>query len=613
MTFSEHKVVFLDVECFTNYFLICFKSYDKMTVKSFELSATKTLDIKTIETIMTTRVTIGFNSISYDLPMIAYALTGVSNQELKNLSDALITSGKKHWEVTREYEVNIPWSWEHIDLIEPAPVPDKVLGGGFKTGLKMYGARMHVRQLQDLPYDPAELIDAEKAKIIKEYCINDVNITYTLYERIKERLVLREALSKDYGTNLLSKSDAKIAEIVLCNMIGLRRKKESEQVADTEKIYTYKIPKYLKFNSVVLNDFIEKLKNTEFKCDENGAPYIVGELNKEIYLFGNIYTFGLGGLHSTEEHRALKAGDDEFIMDIDVSGCYPTIILNNNFCPDFFDKNVDKNKFIEIYKKLYNERLAAKKAGNKVKSESLKIILNSGFGKFGSRFSALYDPSLLLNITITGQLTLLYMIERISECGFSVLSANTDGIVIKGLKQDLSKLYKLLKDIETILRIDLDHTLYTALYNESVNTYLAIKEDGSVKAKGIYAENGLSKNPPIKVCVEAVIEYLKGNKDILTFIKNNSKDILKFLSIRKCRTAATYKGNYLGKTVRWYYGIGGEALRGTNGHKVADSDGAIPLMTLPDPWETPLYDIDFNAYVAKTYKMLKNLGVQIDA
>ena len=42
----------------------------------------------------------------------------------------------------------------------------------------------------------------------------------------------------------------------------------------------------------------------------------------------------------------------------------------------------------------------------------------------------LYSPDLLINTTITGQLTLLMLIEMITLSGGKVKSANTDGIVI---------------------------------------------------------------------------------------------------------------------------------------------------------------------------------------
>lgn len=60
---------------------------------------------------------------------------------------------------------------------------------------------------------------------------------------------------------------------------------------------------------------------------------------------------------------------------------------------------------------------------------TFKIVLNGTFGKLGSKYSFLYSPNLMIQVTITGQLALLMLIEALEAAGISVVSANTDGIV----------------------------------------------------------------------------------------------------------------------------------------------------------------------------------------
>ena len=85
--------------------------------------------------------------------------------------------------------------------------------------------------------------------------------------------------------------------------------------------------------------------------------------------------------------------------------------------------------FLELYKGIVTERVAAKKRGDDVIANTLKIFLNGSFGKLGSKYSLLYAPDLLLQTTITGQLALLMLIERMEDAGIQIVSANTDGIV----------------------------------------------------------------------------------------------------------------------------------------------------------------------------------------
>ena len=69
--------------------------------------------------------------------------------------------------------------------------------------------------------------------------------------------------------------------------------------------------------------------------------------------------------------------------------------------------------------------------------------------------------------------------------------------------------------------------------------------------------------------------------------------------------SAYFKGKYLGKLARWYYGYGSEHITSANGSKVAGSYGAEPLMDL-DNYENKPINIDL--YVEKSYELLKRIG-----
>lgn len=583
--------VFLDVECYPNYFLICFKSNKRSKFYQLFENATQ-LDLDEIRKIMEGYTTIGFNSKNYDLWMITYALKGVNNSELKRLSDDLITSKNSSWETGKHYGLNIPYSWNHIDIIQPSPAVG--------VGLKMYGARMHASILQDLPIEPDTLIKFQDINLIRQYCFNDVNITVNLYEQIKDRIDLRIQMGKLYDLDFNSKSDAQVAESILKYTLGV---KKYQTVID--KFYHYTTPPFIKFSTDRLLEFKKELEDNLFECDDAGKLIKNPNIRKKVKIWNTEFAVGIGGLHSNEKHRATIPNKDEFLIDVDVVSYYPTIILNNEYYPEIGGKD-----FLTVYKKFYNARIEAKNNKDKIKSDTYKIILNGSFGKFGSRYSFLYSPSLLLNTTLTGQLSLLMLIEEIILHDFNVISANTDGITILGDKVRFDELKTILAQWENLTKFNLEIIDYKAIYHESVNSYVAILGDNSIKCKGIYASDGLTKNPVMPICKEAVIEFIKNNTPIEQTILSNKDDIKKFLVIRKVTGGAVYKDQYLGKIVRWYYGINGDKITyKKNGNKVAGSDGAIPLMVLPDTAPT---DIDFGVYIQKAYKMLKNLGVKYD-
>ena len=590
------KTVFLDVECYKNYFLICFKSSIKL--RSYELHEDSKLDIAEIKLIMSKYLTIGFNSLNYDLPMISYALSGANNDDLKKLSDELVLSEKKSWEIVNDYGIKKYSKWNHIDLIEPSPA--------VMISLKMYGARMHTNKLQDLPIAPDELIKDHERDIIKKYCINDIDITIDLYNKIKDRIDLRQIMnnnqdvSDSYPLDFRSKSDAQIAEAIFRKSLGINKGVNNK--IDIKHPYKYIAPRYIQFFNDELTDLKRKLEEVTFNVDIKGQLELNKDVPRKITIGESIYTIGIGGLHSNEKNRATVKGDNEFLTDIDVVSYYPSIIINNGYYPEALGE-----RFLQHYKHFYDERIKAKQNGDKNKSESYKIILNGSFGKFGSIYSCLYSPSLLLHTTITGQLTLLMLIERIENLGCSVISANTDGLTIKGDILNYAKLQYMLQGWQIETSYKLEGINYKAIYHESVNTYIGIKDDGSLKTKGIYADNGLSKHPTMKVCIRAVIDYLTKGISIEDTIYNPSNVITDFICIRKVKGGGVYKGEYLGKVVRWYYAIDGDSIRyKSNGNLVALTEGCKPFMEIK---ECDILDIDYNKYIEISNQMLVNLGV----
>ena len=67
------------------------------------------------------------------------------------------------------------------------------------------------------------------------------------------------------------------------------------------------------------------------------------------------------------------------------------------------------------------------------------------------------------------------------------------------------------------------------------------------------------------------------------------------------------RNDYLGKAIRWYYGkdVSGEIVYAKNGNKVPRSEGAVPLMELPQEFPK---NVDKEWYINETYNVLKGIG-----
>lgn len=310
---------------------------------------------------------------------------------------------------------------------------------------------------------------------------------------------------------------------------------------------------------------------------------------------------GIGGLHSSESSVSHHATGTTRIVDRDVTSYYPSIILNESLYPAHLGPS-----FLEVYRGLVERRVHAKHAGLKVMSDALKICVNGSFGKLGSKWSVLYSPDLLIQVTLTGQIALLMLIEALEEAGIKVISANTDGVVsiVPEYERKRFEFAVLLWEIAT--GFNTEETEYSDLYAKDVNNYIAVKPDGTTKLKGLYAPAGMSKNTTNEICVEAVIAKLTQGIDVRLTI-GACHDIRKFVTIRKVNGGAKYGDELLGKAVRWYYAKGETRCieYAANGNRVARSQGARPVMELPDRLPD---DIDYDWYAAEAESILSDVG-----
>lgn len=576
------KQLFLDTECYRNYFLIYFKDLEGNS-EYFIKDEDNVLNINRIKTLLLKTQTIGFNSRMYDLPLIIYALNGASNSMLKNVSDMIINESS--YDTICKYGLWAPKDYDHIDLFH--------LCSG-KNSLKMYGARIHTNYLQDLPYDPIKVLTSYDKDIIRKYCANDVDITKNLYLHLKQEIDIRVDISNEYKIDVRSKSEAQIAEALIEKQLKFNNK--------TREGFEFKYipPDYINFKTKPLKDLLETFTSINFKGNW-GDSLIDKKLIDNVIINNSTYSCGVGGLHSQEEARTIFANDNEYIIDVDVVSYYPSIILNNIYCPE----NYNKEDFYNFYKKIFERRLIAKKEKDVKRSNVYKIFLNGLYGKYGDKYSSLYSPNSLANVTITGQLSVLMLIERLEEYDFAVLSANTDGVTVKVQKNKYDLFKKVITNWENKIKFKTEEVKYKSMHNQNVNSYIIIKEDGSLKCKGAFSSGDLSRNPAIKVCKEAIFNFLLNKTKIEDSILNYKKDPENFILVRKCKDGAYWKGEYLGKVTRWYWSLNGEPITNLAGHKVSNSDYAFPIMDLNDG----LVDINYDKYIKETYDLLASIGM----
>lgn len=653
-----------DTECYPNYWLLRLGPWYWQIGEQMALSAEQVAQIRYCFATYPVR---SFNGLNYDVPMICAAIHGATCEQLKLLNDRIIVEKVKPW------ELGLP-EWkpaDHIDIMQVVPGD---------ASLKTYGGVIHAPTMRDLPYEPSQRLTVEQMGEVFTYCGNDLALLDLLAEEIAPRIAMRETLGSRYGIDLRSKSDAQVAEAVIkhrCEQITGQRIFKTQ--IDPSLKFRFEMPSFIAFRSEQLQRLKTDIESTEFglikSIGKRGIETLKVDLppslnGRTVTIGGLAFALGIGGLHSRESKAAHVADEQYGIRDIDVASYYPTLIINSGKYPPAIGES-----FREVYISIKADRLEAKALAKKlpkgtpeqIEAATMdgggKIMINGTFGKTLSTYGVLSAPQMGIQTTLSGQLSLLMLIEWLTDYGFRVISANTDGLVVY-YRRDLLPVFEgLVKRWEIATGLEMEAAEYRAIYSRDVNNYVAIKPDGSTKRKGVYAEAHLEptpKQPDCDVCSDAVAEFLSKGTPIEVSVMT-CRDIRKFVTIRvvnggavklwgegplktptakqradrllacgwqpagrshwqhpeifeRVKSDEAYRSTfgpqrreYIGKVIRAYYSTQapGTIVYESNGNTVGDSEGLKPCMVLPD---TLPGDIDYARYIAMVESMLRDLG-----
>lgn len=602
-----------DVECYPNFW--CCSFFDADTGRWVTLRLTPggpPLDTERLKRLMLRNQVISFNGLNYDVCMVYAAIAGLNNAKLKRLSDELIVGGLRPWQFEKQYNIRIP-KIDHVDIIDVAPG---------MVSLKLYGARLHTKKLQDLPYEPDTVLTPEQMDNVATYNLNDLRVTWELYESLAEDIKLREDLREMAGVDLRSKKGAQVAAEVLKYQITKRQGHAPEKsLFRPGTAFRYDPPAYLKYETPQMRALLDEIRATEFELSDKGKVVLPKTLEGRIVtLSGCACRMGIGGLHSTESAAGHVSDEDGSLVDRDFDSYYPNLMLALKLAPRHIGQ-----VFLDVFGDIVRDRMAAKARANdkglpdrirkasKKLADRLKLLVNSTFGLTGSIYSYLFDPKVMIQVTLTGQLMLLWLAEQAEILGIPVVSANTDGIVVKVTEDRKHEWDAVIKRCETMIGLTTEETRYDALYSRDVNSYLAVKPDGSVKTKGAFAPTGPQKNPTFEICVTAVTDFITKGIPVEDTIYGCT-DIRQFVSVRTVQGGALFKNEeYLGKVVRWYIAEDSDGFIRTkkthaktgNWTTVAKTQGCYPLMDLPDEFPD---DVDHRWYIREAREILMDIG-----
>ena len=575
-------VIIYDIETMKECFVVVCYVPDSETYKTFEVSAyDNSLDafIKFTEE-YSNHYWVGYNNLRFDSQVVEWIIrTHMHWYDLSSLEICSMIHQKAqdvihdaNYDVFPEFPEK-SLTLKQLDLFRIHHFDNK----NRRVSLKRLEFEMDLENIEEMPIKHDRLnLTQDEVSTTKDYCINDVFATYSFYRvtigdcehplyKGNNQVDLRLNIEQEFGIPCLNYSDSKIGDEMIKKYYCEEKKLEYSNLPKKgffrkEIKIKHCIAPYVEFQTDVLSKFLKKLKKTVLGIQD--------EFLEDIEYQGVIYTFAKGGLHSVNKPKIYEADEEYEIIDWDVSSYYPAIIINNGRYPHHLGE-----EFLIGYKKMFEKRLELKPQAKKDKRiagivGALKLAVNSVYGKSSDMQSWIYDRQLTMFTTLTGELSLLMLIEQYELNGINVISANTDGVTIRIKKSLIDKMHEINAWWSNLTSYELERADYQKIVFSTVNDYIAIKTNGEIKKKGDFVTDfELHKNKSARIVPLALEQYFVRDIPIDDTINGHS-NIFDFCLRQKASKDFHYEGinrstgetRIYNKLIRYYISNTGDKL-----------------------------------------------------
>lgn len=539
---------------------------------------------------------------------------------------------------------------------------------------------------KDMTYDQInQLVDKWDRYVIPEwitdimhYNLNDVFIVCEMIRLYIDEVRLRYNISKAYEVDVLSSSRSNIADNLFVKFYsefsGLAesqwRGRKTERTAMSFKRVIFP---FIKFKTKELQELLEEMKKVViYSIGKKALKEIAPKYPELKYLKTNnesgwfevkinnlIYTIATGGLHSQDIPRELKSKltfvDDWKLSDCkeggskeedapsiwnvitdnsyiyvhwDIASFYPSIMDVYKIAPAHMNEGV----FVKLIHWLKETRVTAKHSKEDyidgipkdVLAQVLKIVINSIYGKLGFEKGDICDRLAVLKVTINGQLMIMMLCESLELAGIEVVSANTDGIVVKLHKKNKAKFEEIADEWKRLTKLDADSEEYRCYINRDINNYVIEELNGKVSYKGalhptMYAVD-LQKGYDMPIVAKAVVDYFLNDKPILETLYE-CKNILDFCKTQNVGkqfhvefTVGTKK-EILQRNVRFYVTNKGGIIEKVNDNS-GDRSGLcagkqVTILNTLDDKRIEYRNINYSYYYQEALKIIDPIKLSI--
>lgn len=478
----------------------------------------------------------GFNNKHYDNFILKGVMCGLTPEQIKEINDLIIVEEVNGWDipVLREYRVY----FDSFDLMDDCQV-----------GLSLKAIEAHLGipiEETEVDFNITHRLSEKELQETIYYCKYDVDATEKLYHLRQAYLKNKVTLGK--ARNLTDRqamymTNAKLTSVYL-------KAQKPEKPWNDERNYQYPEKLLRQYIPQGVFDFFDRMKDDRIPNDELFSSKL------EIMVGVCPCTIAYGGIHGAIPTYVEEATETRTIRNKDVASYYPHLMTLMGYC----SRNMPSPKMFED---TLEERVAAKKAGDKATANALKLVLNTTYGamlngKDGTAFNDLYDPLMGRSVCISGQLFLLELSEHlIAECPtLKIIQLNTDGIMVSFDHEDEAKYQEITQEWQDRTGFELEEDFIRKIVQKDVNNYVEVPADGGepkVKGgqlvRGIAPAGAFNINNNAVVVARAIKQYfIDGTPPEETVAA--SENILDFQLIAKAG----------GKYSQCYHLVGGEKV-----------------------------------------------------
>lgn len=478
----------------------------------------------------------GFNNKHYDNFILKGVMCGLTPEQIKEINDLIIVEEVNGWDipVLREYRVY----FDSFDLMDDCQV-----------GLSLKAIEAHLGipiEETEVDFNITHRLSEKELQETIYYCKYDVDATEKLYHLRQAYLKNKVTLGK--ARNLTDRqamymTNAKLTSVYL-------KAQKPEKPWNDERNYQYPEKLLRQYILQEVFDFFDRMKDDRIPNDELFSSKL------EIMVGVCPCTIAYGGIHGAIPTYVEEATETRTIRNKDVASYYPHLMTLMGYC----SRNMPSPKMFED---TLEERVAAKKAGDKATANALKLVLNTTYGamlngKDGTAFNDLYDPLMGRSVCISGQLFLLELSEHlIAECPtLKIIQLNTDGIMVSFDHEDEAKYQEITQEWQDRTGFELEEDFIRKIVQKDVNNYVEVPADGGepkVKGgqlvRGIAPAGAFNINNNAVVVARAIKQYfIDGTPPEETIAA--SENILDFQLIAKAG----------GKYSQCYHLVGGEKV-----------------------------------------------------